>query len=781
MTFTFQSIGRIFTLILLLFLSSSLSGQISRVNVSGVVTDEKSGEALFGANILLYADSLKHSEMIRGAATNKFGFFSLPSVPTGVYYIFASSIGYETTYKKMDLTDTSASIRIDIQLIEKPYTLDEVVVEDRRETDFSRTTSTIEVDPALVQKLPSLGGEPDIFRALQLLPGVTASTEISTGLYVRGGSPDQNLTLIDGVVVYNPSHLGGFASTFNSDVLRNIKLIKGGFPAEYGGRLSSILDITMREGTKEKFKGSANINSISSRVTLEGPFDTSSTFILSGRTMYLNKILPISDEFNSIPRYGFFDFNGKINYTLSKKDKVFISGFYSKDNINEAPISKDVGFDITWQNATVNLTWTNFSSSTSFSNTSLMYTNYFFSTLLKDKMPVREPLDFFTSSEIHDFLLRREMQFFLNNHSLKAGGEVTYHNFSTTTSDFFIEELQYKPFFGTDINGVEVAVYLQDEWTITSDLRSNIGGRFYYFKNGDLLTVEPRVSLTYYALDRLVFRSAFGIANQALHLLSRNDVYLPTDVWYPSSKNIRPSRSIQGAAGFEVTSVDRSFLFSAEGYYKDFKNLYEYTDTPDFAYGTDIESNLTRGRGEAYGFEFFLNKRIGNFSGWIGYTLAYTKRYFNLLNRGEPYYPRYDRRHDISIVLGYDVSSSLNFGATWTYGTGQALFLPIGQFQLTGLSNPQSNPSAVYFENSGRDAFRLPPFHKLDLSCRYKIFISDNALEINFNVYNVYNRFNVFSKYIGYKTDELTGERIPILKQFTLFPFLPTVGVTFEF
>jgi hypothetical protein len=769
-------------LLLFLLLSRSLFGQFTNVDISGVVTDKKSGEALFGANILLYQDSLKHSEMLRGTATNRYGFFSLPSIPLGEYYIFASSIGYETTIKRIVLTDTTASIRIDIELVEKPYTLDEVVVEDRRETDFSRTTSTIEVDPQLVQKLPSLGGETDIFRALQLLPGVTASTEISTGIYVRGGSPDQNLTLIDGVTVYNPSHLGGFASSFNSDVLRNIKLIKGGFPAEYGGRLSSILDITMREGTKEKFKGSANINSISSRVTVEGPFDTSSTIILSGRTMYLDKVLPISEKFNSIPRYNFMDFNGKVNYSIADKDKIFISGFYSKDNITEAPNSIDVGFDINWRNATVNLTWTNFTSSTSFSNTSLMYTNYFFSTLIKDKLPVKEPLDFFTSSEIHDFLLRREMQFFISDdHTVKTGAEAVIHNFSTTTSDFFIEELQYKPIFGTDISGVEISVYAQDEWTITTDLRSNIGGRFYYFQNGNLLAFEPRASLTYFILNRFVLRGAFAVAHQALHMMSRNDVYLPTDVWYPSSSRIKPGRSIQGALGFEVTSVDRSFLFSAEGYYKDLQNLYEYVDNPEFAFGTDIENQLTKGRGEAYGFEFFLNKRIGNFNGWAGYTLAWTKRYFNDLNLGRPYYPRYDRRHDISIVLGYEASSALSFGATWTYGTGQAFFLPISQYQIAGFNSPGDNSTSVFFENSAKDAYRLPPFHKLDLSCRYKIFISDKALELNLNVYNVYNRYNVFSKYIGYKTDEETGERIPVLKQFTLFPFLPTLGVTFEF
>jgi hypothetical protein len=771
-------------LILTLFIISVIFvyPQERRVNISGVVTDEKSGEAIIGANVLIYRDSLKQTDLFRGAATNKFGFYSIPSISAGTYFIFVSSIGYETTSRKIFLSDTLASARYDFRLKEKPYTLDEVVVEDRRETDFSRTTSTIEVDPALVQKLPSLGGEPDIFRALQLLPGVTAATEISTGIYVRGGSPDQNLTLIDGVVVYNPSHLGGFASTFNSDVLRNIKLIKGAFPSEYGGRLSSVLDITMREGTKEKFMGSANLNSISSRITIEGPLDTTSTFILSGRMMYLDKILPISKEFNSIPRYDFFDFNGKINYRISDKDRVFFSGFLSRDNIVEAPNSKDVGFDISWRNATANATWTNFTSATTFSNTSLMYTNYFFSTLIKDKQPVNEPLDFFTSSEIHDFLLRREMQlFFSNNHSVKTGAEIIYHNFSTTTSDFFIEELKYKPVYGTKINAFETSLYIQDEWTITPDLRSNIGGRFYYFQNGKLLTFEPRISLTYFLLDRLILRSSFAVANQTLHLASRSDVYLPTDVWYPSSARIKPSRSIQGAFGFEVTSVDRTFLFVAEGYYKDLKHLYEYKNNSDFSFGSNLEDQLTEGRGEAYGFEFFLNKRIGNISGWVGYTLAWTKRYFKELNRGEPFYPRYDRRHDISVVLGYEVNNSLSFGATWTYGTGQAFFLPIGQYQIVDLINPNQNQNAVYYENSSRDAFRLPAFHKLDLSCKYSITLSDKALELNFNIYNVYNRFNVFSKYIGYKIDEATGKRYPVLKQFTLFPFLPTVGVSFKF
>lgn len=771
-------------LILSFFLANwfQLQAQTVRVNMFGTVSDEKSGEMLIGANILVYRDSLKQSEMYRGTATNRYGFFSLPNISHGDYYVFISCIGYQSIMQKITLKDASKSFELNLKLKPTSITLDEVVVRDRRETDFSSTTSTVEINPSLVKQLPSLGGEPDIFRALQLLPGVSSATEISTGVYVRGGSPDQNLTLVDGVVVYNPSHLGGFASTFNSEALKDIKLIKGGFPAEYGSRLSSVLDIGMREGTREKFQGTVSVSNISSRVTMEGPLDTSSTFIISGRTMYLDKLLSVSDEFNNIPRYNFADANAKINYVISDKNRVFFSGFFSQDNITESPNSNDVGFDISWTNATVNLTWTNIASSNLFHNTSLLYTNYRFSTLIKDKIPVGEPLDFFTDSEIHDFSIKRSTQVFASeNHVIKAGAELIYHSFSTTTSDYFVPELEYKPYYGDKIGALEAALYAQDEWKVSEDLLSNFGFRFYYFPNGKLFTVEPRVSLTYYLTDRFILRSAFAVANQTLHMVSRSDVYLPTDVWYPSTEKIKPGRSIQGSFGFEVTSFDRTFLFTAEGFYKDLKNLYEYRDNSDFSFGSSLEEQLTQGRGEAYGVELFFNKRVGKLNGWLGYTLGYTKRYFDELNAGDPYYPRYDRRHDISFVLGYDFNKNFNVGLTWVYGTGQAYFLPIGQYSITGITNPSKNEKNTYYLNSAKDAFRLPAFHKLDLSARYAFMISESELEINLNVYNVYNQYNVFSKYIGYKIDADTGDKYPVLKQFTLFPFLPTLGVTFKF
>lgn len=764
-----------------LIIPGELKAQRSSANIAGVIAEAVTGEVLIGANILIYSDSLRTNAPIRGTATNRFGFYSFPNVPLGTYYIFASSIGYETKMLECIVTSAAPQIRIDIILEKATIELQAVVVEDKK-TDFQPTISTIEVEPMMVKQLPSLGGETDVFRALQLLPGVTAATEISTGIYVRGGSPDQNLTLVDGVIVYNPSHLGGFASTFNSDALQNIKLLKGGFPAEYGGRLSSVLDVTLREGTKEKFIGSGSLNLFSTRLTIEGPLSDNATYIFSGRKMFLDKILPLIPNTDVIPRYDFYDFNGKVNYVLSETDRIFISGFFSRDNLKEPPSSKDVGFDISWGNSTVNLTWTKINSHTLFTNTSLMYTNYNFSTLLKDKQPVDSPLDFFTSSTINDFLIKREMQIFpYEGHTVKTGAEITYHSFSTTTSDFFVRELLYNSNYGTTISALEAALYVQDEWQISRRLNANFGGRAYYFHSNKQFQFEPRISATYLLFDRLTLRAAAAVSHQFLHMIVRNDISLPTDVWYPSTKEINPAKAYQGVFGFESISFDKSYLFSAEVYYKKMENLYEYNEQADFSIDNPFESQLVKGDGEAYGIEFFLNKRTGKLTGWLGYTVAWTKRFFDDLNQGLSFYPRYDRRHDISVVLTYQLGNNWDFGATWTYGTGQAYSLPIGQYTYTGFNNPFTNTKELYYDYSARDAFRLPPFHKLDLSTRYRFNWDGMPIELSLSIYNAYNRNNPFSKYIGYNIDEATGERIPILKQFTLFPFLPTIGINVQF
>lgn len=762
-------------------LSPALIAQPRTGTISGRVTKHGSGEALIGANVVIYTDSLKSKPSVKGTATNKFGYYTIVSLPYNTYYVYVTSIGYKTDVKRIVVNASNTAIRQNFELERTDIELGEVVIQDQRQTDFAPTTGTIDVRPEIVQKLPSLGGETDIFRALQLLPGVKAATEISTGIYVRGGSPDQNLTLVDGVIVYNPSHLGGFSSTFNGDAIQKISLIKGAFPAEYGGRLSSVLDVTMREGSMDKFMGKAGINTISSRVTMEGPLEENSTFIFSGRTMYLDKLLGTSPKLNSIPRYNFNDFNGKVNYVLSETDRIFISGFFSSDQLNEPPVNKDVGFDIGWSNSTVNLTWTKINSPAVFTNTSLMFTHYNFSTLVKDKAPKGVPLDYFTESVITDFQLKREMQLtFWDGHFVKLGAEVIYHDFNTTTSDYYIPELKYRPNYGTVIQAIESSVYAQDDITILKDLKTNLGVRLYYFQNGKFLKPEPRASISYFFLDRFTLRAGFSVAHQILHMLTRNDIYLPTDVWYPSTANIKPSRAVQGSVGFEAISADRNYLLSVEGYYKDMSSLHEYRENADFSYGSKLDEQVTNGRGVAYGVELFIQKNAGDFTGWIGYTLSYTKKFFDLLNRGVSFYPRYDRRHDLSAVMTYKLTGNLSIGATWTYGTGQAYSLPIGQYYYQNLASP-TEPAKVYYENSARDAYRLPPFHKLDLSCNYETRLFDNRVELTLSIYNAYNRFNAFSKYIGHKIDPQTGRKIPVLKQFTLFPFLPTLGVNFEF
>lgn len=767
---------------LLLFLLSMAGAQQKPYDISGRITENGSGEPLIGANVLIYSDSARTAAPLRGAATNKFGYYSFLNLQQGRYYFFISSLGFETAMAVVTLSGSNYSQKYNFELRKQDVQLGEVVVEDKKRLDITSTTSTIDISPEMVKTLPSLGGETDIFRALQLLPGVKAASEISTGIYVRGGSADQNLTLIDGVTVYNPSHLGGFASTFNGDAVQDIKLMKGAFPAEYGGRLSSVLDVTMREGNREKFIGTAGLNLISGRVTVEGPVNDSSTYIFSVRRMFLDRLLSAFPDADNIPRYNFYDFNGKVNYYLSDIDRIFVSGFFSADRLSNPPANTDIDFGIDWSNATTNLTWTRFNSASVFTNTSLMLTNYEFSTLIKDKFPSAVSLDFYTGSEITDIRLLRDMQIILGeNQTVKTGVEFIYHDFTTTTSDYFINELLYKDSYGKSLQSFEASLYAQDEIKLGDYISANGGLRVYYLQDAKSVQFEPRTSVTWFFLDRFTLRSSFSIAHQNLTLLTRNDIFLPTDVWYPSTARVRPSRSVQGSVGFEAISYNKSYLFSIEGYYKKMTNLHEYRDNATFANDSDFEDQITTGYGEAYGVEFFISKRLGSFTGWIGYTLAYTKRFFERLNKGMPFYPRFDRRHDISVVSSYTVDENLSFGATWTYGTGQAYSLPIGQYSFQTLTRINPGAPAILFEYSSRDGYRLPPFHKLDISARYIYRMENTDLEFSLNIYNAYNRYNAFSKYIGYKLSPDGKTKIPVLKQFTLFPFLPTIGVNFTF
>lgn len=764
--------------IIILFIILFNTLLISQSNIIGRVTEKGSGSPMFGVNIILYKDSLRISNPLGGTATNQNGNYKFQNLESGTIWLFASSIGYKTFSVKLNLP-VNKTLEFNFSLEQTNVELDQILIEAKRDT--FKNVSTIDLNPKFLETLPTISGEVDVFRALTLLPGVTTASEISSGLYIRGGSPDQTLTLVDGVVVYNPFHLGGFASTFNSDALENIRLIKGAFPAEYGGRLGSVLDITLRKGSNTKFKGILGLGTISSRVTTEGPISPNSSYIISGRKMYLDLIQKQILKSDIIPLYNFYDLNGKFDYNFSLIDKLTFSGYHGSDNLYNSETNKDAAYDINWSNTTLNLNWLHLTEDKKFTKISLNFTGYEFSTLIQDKNPNSFRNDFYSSSLIQDYSIKIDGQYLGNEqHTVKNGIEVTLHNFNLINNDFFTQSLSSDERFGTSFVSIETAAYIQDNWQITPLLSANIGTRFYYFPDARYFDIEPRVSLSYTLTDGFYIKSAFSITNQFLHLIVRNDVILPTDIWFPSTTTIKPSRGMQGVLAFESEFLDKEYILTLEGYYKKMNNLYEYSDTATFTIEVPVEGQLTSGRGEAYGVEFFINKQKGKFTGWVGYTLSWTKRFFDNINQGIMFYPRYDRRHDISLVISYSLDEFWEFGATWNYGTGQAYTMPIGQYYFPGVYSANEGGPQIFLDYDKINEYRLPAYHKLDLSASFNTKWNEKSLKFIFSIYNVYNRQNPFARYINFYEDTAQGY-IAQLKQFTLFPFFPTISVVAEF
>jgi hypothetical protein len=753
--------------------------QQSSSRILGTITSSESGEFLIGVNVLLYADSLKTAAPVKGTASSNKGYYELTGLAAGEYWLFASSLGYETLTEKIIIPGDNITVEFSFSLKATELELDQVLIEARRDT--FKTISTIQISPEFLKQLPSMSGEIDVFKALTLLPGVTTASELSSGLYIRGGSPDQTLTLIDGVPVYNPFHLGGLASTFNSDAINDIRLIKGAYPAQYGGRLSSVLDIALKEGSKERFYGTAGIGTLSSRLTLEGPISDNASYFISGRKLYMDLLVKEIVPDKNFPLYNFYDINGKFDYKITAKDKIILSGYTGEDNLYSPEKSEDAGYDINWGNTTLNFSWLHLFEEQKFTNVSLMFTGFNFNTLIIDKNADAFRNDFYSESRIDDYGLKIDGQYFsTEKHTVKNGIEVTLHNFFLVNNNFFSSAVQADERIGSRFNQTEIAAYVQDQWQITPVLSANIGLRGYYLPESRYISPEPRIS-TVYALTHWFFvKGAFSVTNQFLHLITRNDVVLPTDIWFPSTTKIKPSRSTQGVLGFEAEFNDREYFITAEGYYRDMENLYEYSDNAVFTIEAPTEDQLTQGRGEAYGLELFFNKRKGNFTGWVGYTLSWTRRFFDSINRGKPFYPRYDKRHDVSAVLTYRLSDTWEFGATWSYGTGQAYTMPIGQYYFPGVYSSNQGSPQVFLDYTHINEYRLPPFHKLDISATYKFILSGLKAQLNTSIYNVYNRQNPFARYVNFEADGNVFAN-PLLKQFTLFPFFPSVSLTLTF
>jgi hypothetical protein len=774
------------------------SAGISGVTVSGIVSEAQSGESVIGVTVLIVRDSSQlGTKPVGGARTNKFGFYSIAGVPQGSYFLVVRGIGYKTFIQPIAVNDVP--LRKNIALQNTDVRSQEVSVTAERQAAPTSNISVVQVSTDFIKKMPAIGGEADIFRVLQLMPGIKSGGELSSGLYVRGGSPDQNLVLLDGVIVYNPTHLGGFLSTFNSDAIRDVRVIKGAFPAEYGGRLSSVIDLTMKEGSKEKISGAANISLIASRLTVEGPIAEDLTFMVSGRRTYLDLLvnavtanLPANQR---PPSYYFYDLNAKINYKLSENDRLFVSGYFGRDVLGAAPGS-NFDFGIDWGNSTGNLRWMHVVSPELFTNFSAIYTDYQFSTNLGGN----GGFSFNSLSRIRDVMLRGDMQYFpTQEHTIKAGVEATWHNFTTlvgSSSEQFNRVLS-DPALGLNnsIGSLEAGIYAQDEWNNAlgvSGLSANAGLRLAYFQQGTRLLPEPRLSLTYELGEQVVgnnftLKGAFAIANQFLHLVVRNDLALPTDTWFPSTETILPANATQYVLGAETTFFGNELLVSIEGYYKFMRNLLEYRDDANFNLFAPREQDLTRGTGESYGVEVFINKRAGAFTGWIGYTLSWTTRQFDELNGGRPFAPRYDTRHDIYITGTYKLSDAWEFGATWTFTSGQAFTMPSNQyfFDPSRTYIPANLPQRVSAQPTRdftfrgfteRNAFRLPPFHKLDVNITHYFTWFNLPFNLSLSAYNAYNRANPFAWVLQTNTSGQTE-----VVQLSLFPIIPSLALGFKF
>lgn len=791
------SAGKLFPLLLSALLCSTLYapqalfGQSGTVTVSGVLTDVESGDAVPGATVVLYGledDSLTTS--LRGAITNPYGFYSIPKVAVGSYRLVVRSLGYSEYRDSITLRE-GAEARRNIMLIPSNLEGDVVTITaDRSAEPETRQIGRVELPVEYLQRLPMLGGESDILRTLQLLPGVQQISEISSGLYVRGGSPDQNLTLLDEVVIYNPSHLAGFLSTFNSDAVKDITLIKGAFPAKYGDRLSSVLDITTREGTKEEFSGAGGISLISSRLTVEGPVSDRSTFMLSGRRFYLDILKNLLPDGNDAPDYYFYDLNGKVNYELSESDKLFFSAYHGRDVVTFDDNNNNV--DINWGNTTANLRWARIFSPSVFTNLSLSWTRYGFDAEIRDRdQQAGITQSFAVTTGIRDLRLKGNAQIFPHeNHIIEAGIEGTRHMSNVRAVEGLSQDSTFTipDSLGLqNANSFEASLYAQDEWKVTDRLTLNIGGRLTWFEKGSYFYGEPRVSAAYRLTDMLSLTGAYSQARQPIHLMVRNGLSLPTDTWFPATEKIKPGKSEQSSLGV-MGRIDPEGMweYAVEGYYKKLDNMYEFADTASFSPFVQVEDQLTEGEGEAWGIEIFLQKKIGATTGWVGYTLAETRRTFAELNRGEAFHPRYDRRHDIKVVLMYKLGESWDLGATWVYGTGQAYTVPTGQYVLVDPTDPYQlddnfNVFGTNYRYTKRNAFRLPAYHRLDVNVSHTFSWFELPWQLSLNVYNVYNRRNVFAWFIRREYDEKTGDYGPVVKQLTLFPIIPTLGLSFEF
>lgn len=746
----------LFSAFLLLILLPHLA---SAVSISGFVSDEATGETLIGATV-----RVKDAKL--GAYTNKNGFYSISGLESGAYEFIISCVGYETKIEKLSFKKNQ-DLRKDFKLKISSVETDEISVEAAKDLENREfMVSKVNIPVQQIKKL-KIGGESDLFRALQYLPGVLTSSQISSGLFVRGGSPDQNLVLLDGTSVYNPSHVFGFISTFNSEAIKDVELIKGGFPAEFGGRLSAVLNLTQKDGNKSKVEGLGSIGLISSRLSLEGPLGNGSWFI-GGRRTYLEiikELLPKNPE-NPYPSFNFYDINAKISQNISGDDKVSLSGFLSADNFDIG--SYGMNMDLEVGNRLGAAKWTHVFSSSLFSTLNLSASQYL-NTFKGDN----SGYEFLIDNSITDYTAKGNLDWFASEKlSSKFGFESTNFSFKYLQNFTGNTDSTKTGTSGGTIN-LEIldwnhSLFAQTNYRMTELFSLQAGLRANYWILSEKLSWDPRLAIRYQFQDNITLKAAWGVFHQSLRLAAQPDFSF-FDTWLPTDTSIGISSSTHYILSLE-TSPAEGYDLNFDLYYKRFSNINEINMN---ALQIDIVKDLFYvGNANAYGAEVFLQKKTGRFSGWIGYGLGFIFSKFNEINFGKEFRPKYDRLHDLKVVLQYSINSNWDIGATFTFQSGQSYTGATSRFQS---KMPEDAYGKGKIVPSQRYGLRLPPSHQLNINASYMFNTFGLESKLILDIYNVYNRRDIWFRYYNVQEAETKIEDVRLL------PIIPSISYEIKF
>ncbi len=782
----------------LLFILVGLGANLlAQATLSGYIKDADSGETLIGASVFI-------PSLAAGATSNEYGFYSL-TVEPGTYQVEYAYLGFDT--KKMEIV-LNSNLTKDVELGENIVDLVEVVVtsevEDQNVTNTEMSVNKLDI--RTIQKMPALLGEVDVIRSIQLLPGVSTVGEGATGFNVRGGGVDQNLVLLDEAPVYNSSHLFGFFSVFNPDAVKDVKLFKGGIPARYGGRLSSILDVRMKEGNSKKLAVSGGVGFIFSRLSIEAPIvKDKASFIIAGRRSYIDILSkPFLNDDLADTALNFYDLTLKTNYKINDKNRIYLSGYLGRDNFR---FSENAGFD--WGNRTATLRWNHLFSDKLFSNFTTYYSNYDY----QIKFGADGGNSFDWDAQIVNYSLKTDISYFLNPKNLITfGGQGIMYEFSPGNA-VSSSQGEMTEFSVPKKYALEAGVFIENEQTINEKLSMQYGLRLSYFNYmgegyaytfeevlpgerkiltdiseqfgqwksiADYINLEPRASIKYQLSSKSSAKLSYNRMSQYLHLISNSTAASPLDVWLPSTNNLKPQIADQFAVGYFQNFKDNKYVTSLELYYKNFQNQVDYIDGADLFVNELIEAELLAGRGRAYGLELQVEKKKGRFSGWISYTLSRSERKVAELNNDEWYASRFDQTHNLSATLFYELSDRWTFSGNFIFNTGTPATFPTGRIEQQGYVIPEVS-------NNVRNNVRIPSYHRLDFSATYRGKKYDQKRwksEWVFSAYNVYNRRNPFSIFFQ-QEDMRAANGDPIQTQAirlsVIGSIIPSVAYNFKF